>query len=166
MYLTEEFQIAEGFLPVDLAVAGASSDWVSLKLYDHCTFVFFGAVGAAGEPPTLTLQQAQDVAGTGAKALNFTRINVKQAAVNLQGTGQFTKVTQAAANTYTSAANGDKAKLWILEIEAQDLDKINGFDCVRVTIADVGATAQLAAALFLLSGSRYAQQFPPSAIVD
>lgn len=162
--LTEEFQFAAGFVPSDLAAAAQSGDWVSLKNYDHLAIVLFKAAGAVGEIPTITVQQAQDVAGTGAKALNFTRIDRKDNA-DLFTVGQFTKVTQAAGNTYAPAA-GNTQLLAVIEIEAQDLDKANGFDCVRATLNDVGATAQLGALLYILSGSRYAGQYPPSAIVD
>jgi hypothetical protein len=72
------------------------------------------------------------VAGTSAKALAaITTIYQKQAATNLQSTGTWTKVTQAAAATYAlgSGANGDKAAIVAITIHAEDLDGDNGFDC-------------------------------------
>ncbi len=44
----------------------------------------------------------------------------------------------------------------------------NGFDCVRATIADVGAAAQPGDLLYILSQPRYAHgaENMPSAIVD
>ncbi len=161
---TEESQIAVGFVPSDLAAAAQSGDWVSLKNYDHVAVIVSKAAGAVGEIPTLTIQQAQDVAGTGAKAINFTRIDVKNGA-DLFAIGQFTKVTQAAGNTYAPAA-GNTQLLAVVEFEGFELDKANGFDCIRATFADVGVTAQLASVLYLLGEARYAGQFPPSAIVD
>ncbi|MES2210966.1 MAG: hypothetical protein V4515_12410 [Chloroflexota bacterium] len=162
--LTEETQIAVGFVPSDLAAAAQSGDWVSLKNYDHVAIVLSKAAGAVGEIPTITVQQAQDVAGTGAKGLNFTRIDVKNGA-DLFAIGQFTKVTQAAASTYAIAA-GNTQVLYVIEFDAQELDKANGFDCIRATFNDVGVTAQLGAVIYILSGARYAGQYPPSAIVD
>lgn len=156
--LTEIAQIAEGFLPVDMAAAANNGDYVSVANFKHIAVVHFGAVGAAGEPPTLTIQQATSAAGGGVKALNFTRVDVKQAATNLQGTAQFTTVTQAAGNTYTSASNGDKARLWVVEFDADELDVDNGFKFIRATIADVGATAQLGCVLYILTEPRYASQ--------
>jgi hypothetical protein len=166
--ILERQQIIEGFLPVDMSVAANNGDYISLKNYKHVAVVLFKAVGAAGEPPTLTLQQAQDVSGTGAKNLTFTRVDTKQAATNLQGTGQWTKVTQAAANTYTSTNNGDKAALWVVEFDSDQLDTNNGFDCLRATVADVGATAQLGCLLYILSEPRFptAPENMLSAIVD
>jgi hypothetical protein len=154
----EHFQVCEAFAPVNLATAANDGDWVSLKNYQECTILFYGGVGAADEPATITLEQATAVAGTAAKALNFTQLYKKQAASNLQSTGTFTEVTQAAANTYAlgSGADGDKASLVIITIHAEDLDVENGFDCLRVRVADVGSTAQLGAALYILGSPRYA----------
>lgn len=165
-HLAERMQIVEGFLPVNLATAANDGDWISMKHYKLCHIVFFGAPGGAAEPATITVEQATAVAGTSAKALNFTTAYKKQAATNLQGTGTFTKVTQAAANTLAlgSGADGDKAALVVISINAEDLDVENGFDCIRGRVADVGSTAQLGAMLYLLEGPRYAP--PLSAIVD
>lgn len=158
--LTEEIQIA-GMEPRDLAAAAQSGDWVGLKEYDHLAIVVIKAVGGAGEPATLTVQQATDNAGAGAKALNFTRVDRKEGA-DIEAVGEFSKVTQAAANTFALAATSEG--IYVVEFDGQDLDIANGFAYVRATFGDVGVTAQLAAVVYLLSGARYAEQFPPSAI--
>lgn len=163
--LGEEVQIAAGFLPVNMATAANNGDWVSLKNYRHLAIVFYGDGGGAAEPATITVQQATDVSGTSAKALNFTTVFRKQNA-DVQTVGQFTKVTQSAANTYAlgSGANGDLESIVVIEFNAEDLDSDGGFDCVRATVADVGSTAQLGALLYILTGPRITP--PPSAIVD
>jgi hypothetical protein len=162
----EHFQVAEGFLPVNIGTGANDGDWVSLKNYAEVTVLFFQSPGSAAEPATITLEQASAVAGTGAKALNFTTIYKKQAATNLQGTGQFTKVTQTAANTYAlgSGADGDKAALVLITIKAEDLDVEGGFDCVRARVADVGIGTPIGTALYILGGPRYTP--PQSAIAD
>jgi hypothetical protein len=163
-FLTEETQLVAAIIPVDLSTAANNGDWVSLKNYDELDIIIFKAAGTAGDDPVITLKQASDVAGTGAKALNFTRVDAK---VGVQtGIGQFTKNTQAAGNTYTDLVSAEAQGIFVIHVEAQDLDKANGFDCVQVSIPDVGANAQLGCALYVLSEARYAGQFPPSAIVD
>jgi hypothetical protein len=162
--LAEELQIAEGFLPLDLATA-RTGDWVSLKNFYGVEILFFGAPGSAAEPATLTIQQAQAVAGTNAKGLSITEYYVKRATTNLQGVGVFTKVTQAAGSTIAlTAGTGDQATLLLIPINAADLDMAGGFDCVNVSVGDVGTGAQLGCALYLLKGARY--QTPPSALID
>src|SRR4051812_8019624 len=97
---TEQAQIVSAIIPVDFSAAANNGDWVSLKDYEHCAVVLFKGAGTAGDDPTLTLQQASDVSGTGAKALNFTNLSIKQGTQT--STGTFTQTTQAAANTYTN----------------------------------------------------------------
>ena len=149
-------------MPLDLAAAAQAGDWVSLKNFHHLAIVLLKAAGAAGEIPTITVEQAQDVAGTGAKALNFTDVYVKNGA-DLQAIGEFTLVTQASGNTYAPAA-GNTQLLAVIEVNAEDLDVDAGFDCVRARINDVGTTAQLGALLYLVGPARY--EPPPSAITN
>jgi hypothetical protein len=158
----EEAQLAIAFVPKDLAASASDGDWISLKHYRHITCVFIAAAGAAAEDPIITMEQATAVAGTGAKALTFTRIDEKEGA-DLLTIGQFAKVTQAAAATYNGDA-GDLQKIVMVEFNAEDLDVEGGFDCVRMRIQDVGVTAQLGVGLYILSDPRYTP--PPSAIVD
>jgi len=163
----EHFNVVEAFLPVNIATAANDGDWVSLKNYSECTVLFFVGVGGAAEPATLTFEQATAVAGTSAKALaTITTIYQKQASTNLQSTGAWTKVTQAAAATYAlgSGANGDKAALVSITIHAEDLDGENGFDCLRVRVADVGTGPAIGSCVYIMGGPRYAALL--SAIVD
>jgi len=163
--LTEEYQIQTAIVPIDLASGANNGDWVSMKLYDTLDIIVICDAGAASEDPVLTVVQATDVAGTGSKALNFTRVDSKVGAQT--GIGVFTKNTQAAANTYTDLVSGEAENLFVIHVEGQDLDRAGGFDCARLTIADTGATAgKIGAALYFLGGARYVGQFPPSAIVD
>jgi hypothetical protein len=162
--LTEEFQIVSAIVPVDLATGANDGDWVSMKAFDSCDIIVFKGAGTAGQDPVLTLKQATAVAGTGAKALNFTRVDSKVGAQT--GIGQFTKNAQAAAGTYTDLVSAEAEAIFVIHVDGQDLDRANGFDCIQISIPDVGAAAQIGCALYVLGGSRYAGQFPPSAIVD
>jgi hypothetical protein len=159
----EQAQIISGFVPVNLATAANAGDWVSMKQFQRLVILFFAAAGTAGDDPTLTVEQASAVAGTGAKALTFTRIDTWQGA-DLTAVGTPTTVAQTAANTYTDATSAEVQKIWVVEIDAADLDVDNGFDCVRGSIADVGTNAQIGCLLYLGLYSRYAP--PASAIVD
>jgi hypothetical protein len=140
--LGNKVDIVEGFPAVDLSAGANSGDYISLKNAERVTVVFVSGVGTAGDDPTLTLQQAQDVAGTGAKDFDFTNIYTKQAAVSLAAVTAWTKVTQAAANTYTNATAAEQSLIWAVEIDPNELDVENGFDCIRATVADVGNNAQ------------------------
>jgi len=165
MRLCERGQLISAFVPVNLASAAQTGDWVSLKLFKHIAIVFTKGAGVSGEDPTITVQQATDVSGTDAKALTFTDIYVKQGAA-LNAIGQFTKTTQSAANTYTSATGGEEQATWVIEFDADELDVDNGFDCVNASVDDVGDTSQIGHILYILTEPRYASEPMPSAIVD
>jgi hypothetical protein len=161
--LADEMQLVSAIIPVDLATGANAGDWVSMKNYNHCSIIVFAGAGTAGQDIVLAPLQATAVAGTSSKALQISRISSKVG--TLTSVGTFTEVTQAAADTYTDAVSGEAQNLWVIDINAEDLDVENGFDCVSISIADTGATAgKIGAALYLLSGPRHTP--PPSAIVD
>ena len=174
--LVEKLQIAQAILPVSLDGGANAGDWVSLKNYNRCAIVVFKAVGTAGDDPVIAVKQATDVAGTGAKAVGFTRVDKKQAATNLLAVGAFTKSTSAApatndvfdtaAGTFTNTDLAEQAAIIAIDIKAEDLDLDNNFDCIQVSIADVGANAQIGAALYLLHDPRYSEAALPSAIAE
>jgi hypothetical protein len=161
MKLVENAQIVAGFVPLDLQTQRDGA-WVSLRDFNHLTVVFFKGAGTAGDNPVITLQQAKTDTGTGVKALPFTEVWSKQDA-DLQTVGQFTKDSQAAANTFTDAV-ADLEAIWVLEIDADMLDVDNGFCFVRLTLNDVGTHAQLGCVLYLLTEPRFAEATPPSAL--
>lgn len=142
MILGNLVDIIEGFPAVDLSAGANNGDYISLKNAERAAVVFVSGVGTPGEDPTLTLQQAQDVSGTGAKALNFTTIYRKQAAVSLAGTAAWTKTAQAAASTYTNADAAEQSLIWVVEIDPSELDVENNYTCIRATVADIGSGAQ------------------------
>jgi hypothetical protein len=163
LHILEKLQIVGGFVPVDLQTAANTGDYVSFKNYGRCAVVFFKAAGTAGDDPTITLTQAQDVAGTGVKNLTFDRIDVKQG--TLTAIGQFTQL----ANTdhdYTEATSAEAQALWVIDVKAEDLDIANGFDCLKAAVGDVGGNAQLGSLLYLLHEPRFASVPLPSAIAN
>lgn len=165
--LGSTFDIVPAIVPLDLQTA-RDGDWLSLKNAQGVCIVFFKGAGTAGDDPTLTFEQASDVSGTGAKNLSVvTTIHKKQG--TLTSVGTWTTVTQAAGATYAGdGTSAEEQAVYVVEIEADQLDADNGFDCVRVRCSDVGTNAQLGCALYLLYGLRYAAAPAnlPSAIAD
>lgn len=163
--LVETAQIVMAIVPVDSQSGANNGDWVSMKNYDRVTVVVIKAAGTAGDDPVITMKQATDVSGTGAKALNFTRVDSK---VGTQtGVGDFTTNTQAAGNTYTDTVSAEAQGIFTIEFQASDLDVANNFDCVQVSIPDTGsAGAQLLTAIYILRGARFGGPALKSAIVD
>lgn len=164
-----DYDVIPAFAPLDLQTARVG-DWASLKNAHGVTIIFYKGVGTAGDDPTLTVEQAKDVAGTGAKNLAVvTEHWRKQAATDLTGSGTWTRATQAASQDVAyDATSAEEALIDIIHIDADELDVDNGFDCVRAKIADVGVNAQLGTILYILEGLRYPATPAnlPNAIVD
>lgn len=149
MSLLEQAQIVSGFAPQAITSA-RTGDVVSLKNYRRCLVLFHKGIGSAGEDPTITLLQGTDVAFGTNKALDFTTVYVKQDPTSLGDVAQWTKVTQAATNTYTDATAGEQAAIWAIDIRAEDLDIANDYDCIRASIGDVGSVSQVGALEYIL----------------
>lgn len=65
--------IVPAIWPVDLNTGANAGDYVSLKLYTHCTVNIACGTVAGGGTAVVTLKQATAVGGTGEKALAFTK---------------------------------------------------------------------------------------------
>lgn len=162
--LVEEMQVVAGWVPVDLQTGANTGDYVSMKGYDRCTVFLFKAAGTAGDDPTVTMTQAQDVSGTGVKELYFTRIDMKTG--TLTSVGGWTTVTQSSANTYVNLTHAEVQAIYAIEFRAEDLDVENGFDCLKISVADIGSNAQIGCAFYVLRDARYTGAGLLSAIAD
>ena len=152
--LGDVIDIIPAIVPLDLQTA-RDGDWVSLKNAKGCAVIVFKGAGTAGDDPSITIEQASDVAGTGAKALNAITEFYKKIGT-LTAVGSWTKVTQTADDLVTvDAVSAEAEGVWVFNVEADQLDVDNGFDCMRVRIADTGTNAQLGCSLYLLHGLRY-----------
>lgn len=155
-------QIVAAIIPVDMSAAANDGDWFNMKNFRRALAVLFKGIGTAGQDPVFTLRQAQDATGTGAKALNFTEIWSK---VGTQtGIGQFTKTTQAAANTFTDAVSAEAQAIMAVEILAEQLDVANGFTHIQLQVPDVGAAAQIGCGFYIGLDPAYAGETSMTAI--
>jgi len=157
MRLVENFGIVQAVTPVDFQTAANNGDYVSLKNYAHVTVIVHTSIGTAGDDPVVTLDQAKTVAGGSTKSLLIDEIYHKTGATALSAVGTFTRVTQTAADGYDTATidGAENEQILIIEVDAAELDTTNDFDCMRVSIADVGGNAQLGSALYILSDPRH-----------
>lgn len=147
--ILETIKPIAAFVPIDTTGAGQDGDWVSLKHYKRCAIVLMQGAWAGGTS-AVTVQQASDASGTGAKALTIEYY--------YQGTfatdDAYAKTT-ISSNTFNLPATANTFTL--LEIHQQDLDMNNGFCFIRVRTATPGANADLIAGLYLMGGVDIAQ---------
>lgn len=149
------YDLAAGVVPLDLQTA-RTGDYVSLKNAGWVDIIIFKAAGTAGDDPDFTLYQATDVAGTSAKVASIiTTIYKKQG--TLSSVTAWTEETQAASEVYSAnATSAEEQAIYVIHVEADQLDTANSFDCIRVDAADVGTNAQLGCVLYMLGGLRKA----------
>lgn len=158
MYLAKEAKIVNGLSPQDVDGDGAiAGDYVSMKGYDHCTVIIhMGVVGAAG---AVTLTQATDVSNSqsDAKTLGFSyQYN------NIGLTTDTLTETAVTSNTFDHSANAEN--IYVIEVDARQLDTANGFDCFRVNIAAQAGGSTILSILYILTEARYGNAV--SAITD
>ena len=171
----EEIQIVPAFIAGADQNADLTGDWVSFKNYNRCLLIFHKAAGTAGDDPSIRLQQATDVAGTSAKALNFTHIYHKIGATAINAVGPFTRVdlTTATDDLDLVSVNSvdlvtDTGETMIcVEIQASDLDVSGGFDCMNFILeGDDVANANLCGAYYIMYDTRHPGSVGLEAIAD
>lgn len=109
----------------DSQAAGAhNSPYVSLQNYHRAWFVLNVGDMAVGATLDAGVQQAQDTGGTGVKAIAGKTI---------------TQLTQA---------GGDGDDLVCIELQTEELDVDNAFDCVRFYVTVAGAAVEYSAVLY------------------
>lgn len=158
--LVDKVKFVEGLAP--RTPSSSTPDYVSLKNYNHLTILISADNATTVTGSAITVKQATAVAGTGEKALSFAKAwrNIDTAAADTLAEFAVT------SDTFTTDTTDNKNLMYVIEIDADDLDLDNGFDCVRAGTAN--ATATVLSVVYLLSGPRYAGSVDdlPAAITD
>lgn len=162
----EENQIIPIIMPVDLATAANSGDWIKVKDYSRATFIMLADVGTAGQDLVIALKQATDAAGGSEKACNaITRYDYKRGATLLSAIAQFTRADQTADDEISDAAGGENEQLTVFDVDLNLMDSANGFDWLTVNMADAGATAgKIGCVICILSLPRQSREVLVGAI--
>lgn len=150
--MDEQAHLVQATSIVALTGAGGDATYVSLKNYRRVTVIVDILNGSTVTGTAVTLKQATAVAGTSEKALAFTRMlaNVDVGAGNAPS--NYTE-TAVSSNTFTTNTTNAKRLRYVIEVDAEDLDNANGFDCFRVD-AD-SAVNSTGVVTYVLWGARY-----------
>ena len=156
--LVDGSKLVAGLCPI--LPSTSTPDYVSMKDYGHLTAIILVDNATTVTGSAITLKQATAVAGTSEKAVTFTTM---YANLNIDATDTLV-ATAVTSSTFTTLTTNNKNAMYVIELDAADLDINNGFDCVRVGTGD--AAALVLSVLYVLSNPRYAQATPPAAITD
>lgn len=160
--LVENTKIVLGGLAL-LNTAGLAGDYVSMKEYRKVAIIFGLAPASGTDVSAVTVKQAKTVDNSPSteKALAFTTV-YKNGAPGTSDALVEMAVTAGTFNTSAVAA----LELYVIEIDQADLDINNGFDCIRLAMADPGSVSTPAFCLYVCYGAKQKSATPPSAIVD
>lgn len=158
--LSQVSDLILGAGPVNFATAANNGAWVNMAEAEAMNVLIVTGVGTAGEDPVITLEQAKDASGTGAKALTLRYVAYKIGATAINAAADvWVEVTSISrdnpAASYTNTDGAENEFIVLVYVLAQDLDINNGFKFIRGKVADVGSGAQLGVILYVPSGRHY-----------
>lgn len=154
--LVDACKVVTGLAPI--TPSSSTPDYVNLENYNKVAVVIAVDNGSTVTGSDITLLQATDASGTGAKAVAFADYwaNIDTAASDTL------TLTTATSNTFTTDATNAKNLLYVIEIDVDDLDTDNGFVWFR---AGTGNGANMVACvLYFLLGPRYQSPVAVTAI--
>lgn len=158
--MVDKAKFVMGCAPAALTSTAGDGDYVSLKNFARLTITLLVLNASTVTGGTITLKQASAVAGTGEKALAFTKMYA-----NIDCAASDTLVeTAVVSNTFTTDTTNSKILMYVMEVDAADLDIANGFDCVRID--STGMANAVGAVLYQLHPARFAPALAVSAITD
>lgn len=160
MRLIDNHKIVTGIAPIAMATTAGDADYVSLKGYQGISIILNVNNAATVTGCAVTLKQATDVAGTSEKALAFTKM---WANTDIAASDTLTE-TAVTSNTFTTDTTDNKDLLYVMEIDASELDVANGFDCVRLD--GLLMANAVGAVTYILHGARNSSPIAKSAITD
>ena len=160
--MIKDFQIVEIIDHADhngVAIDGSTyllGDAVNMQDYNHATIVI--TCGDMTGTPAVTLKQSTSAGLGSEKELEFDKMYANVA----YGTQNAYTETAVTSNTFDLAATDYNT--YVIEVEANTLDRADAFDWLRVDVA-TDANSNTFGALCILSQPNYRAKVMPSAIV-
>ena len=155
--LDEQTQLIQAASNAALTTTVGDCVYASFKAYRKATIIIDVLNATTVTGGTVTLKQATAVAGTGEKALAFTRMlaNIDVAV------SQAMTETAVSSNTFTTDTTNSKRLRYVIEVDAEQLDSANNFDAFRVDVT--GMANAVGTVSYIMWGARY---YGANALVD
>lgn len=156
----EQVKHVSGLFPV--VPSSSVPDYVSMKGYSRIAIKIKVKNATTVTGSAITVLQATAVAGTGEKAVAFTKA-YRNIDVDAAG-GDIVAEFAVTSNTFTTDATNSKNLCYWIEIRADELDIDGGFDCIRAGTAN--ATAATVDVDYFLFPMKFAKLSGLAAITD
>jgi len=142
------YDIGLALAPVDLGTAGATGKLISMEDCGGIDIVLIYGAGTDGDDPVPSLQQHTAYTGGTSADLATLATIYRKAETTLDNDEAWVKTTQTAAALMTAVADdAQKQKIYVIPVEAEDLDA--GYTHISVNQADLSNNAQLCAIIYL-----------------
>lgn len=140
----------QALTPAALTGAAGDGDFINMRYVDKVQILLSVNNATTVTGGAVTLLQATDNAGTGAKALAFDTV---WANVDIGASDTLTE-TAVTSNTFTTNTTNDKDLLYVIEVNADDLDVNNNFTHMRIDVASMANA--VGSAVYIAYCQRYA----------
>lgn len=167
--LIEDAKIVNVLSPIDKTGAAMAAKWVSAKNAQKMSFLFQTGVMTSTSNQAVTLYVADDAAGTHNAAIGAAAdLTLDHYYSRAASTDTWTR-TAVASSTFNLTKSSD-GKAFLLEVDTSKLGNFVASSVtyaakyVRLAVATPGAHACLMSAQCILTGLRYQEDSPPTAI--
>ena len=171
MKFLDDNHLVRGWLTANINGAGATSDIVSLKNYNHVAIVLdFGATDAAANVD-IAVNACDDVAASHTAAISTLSFRKSPATTADDAFAAEVTVTDSKLDYVAGGdiiPDTDDGKFVVIELDAADVRAASStydMDCIQVVFPNPGQNCTVGC-LFILSQPRYAAATMPSAIID
>jgi hypothetical protein len=151
LWLTEVGKIVNAGPPVDINGAGLDGVYANMANYGHLTAIV--KLGVTGAATTITVEKDADGSGAG------TAIAFRYRKEDTDSGDTLDALTSVAASGVACSTNNNI--FYVIELDAAELGE--GYPYVRVRLSDP-TVATLADITYVLTGARYQQATPPTAL--
>ena len=147
-----------GLTPVNLGAANNNGRWSDVRGFERVAIILIKGSGTAGQDPSIALHQATSNSGTGRADFDFTRIYQKKG--NTANHGDWTIVDQSASHTYQDDESAEQIGIFGIDVETNMMR--DGYNFIRIEIADTGAAAQVGGAIYIGYNPRHSNAALPN----
>lgn len=166
--LAENCKLVTVYHPKDRTGAALTTEWISMKNAEKATFILDCGTLTSTSNFAVTLAVADDASGTHSATVgSSTDLGFPYYYKN--SSGDTTTKTTVSSSTFNVTKSSDST-IFVVEVKAEDMGTFTSTsvtydaDYVRLSAATPGAHACLTSCHCILTGLRYQQSAPPTAI--
>lgn len=173
--LIENAKIVQVGVPADRGAspgAALTTEWISMKKAQKCTFIYATGLLTSTSNQAVTLYVANNASGTKNKAITSAgaaaTLTMPYVYKKTASTDTYVK-TAVSSSTFNVTKSSD-SRIFVIEVDANQMGTFisssvtYNAEYVRLSVATPGVHGCLSSCIAILTGLRYQEDNPPSAI--